>query len=39
MFDLDPEGLETRCPTGRKRTTKGHFSTKGNQLGALDGWP
>ena len=29
MFDLDPEGLETRCPTGKKRTTKGHFSTKG----------
>jgi len=38
MFDLDPEGLETRCPTGRKRTTKGHFSIKGtNWVHSMDG--
>ena len=38
MFDLDPEGLETRCPTGKKRTTKGHFSTKGtNWVHSMDG--
>lgn len=29
MFDLDPEGLEARCPTVKKGKTKGHFSTKG----------
>ena len=29
MFDLDPEGLEARCPTVKKEKTKGHFSTKG----------
>ena len=38
MFDLDLEGLETRCPTGKKRTTKGHFSTKGtNWVHWMDG--
>ena len=38
MFDLDPEGLEARCPTMKKGKTKGHFSTKGtNWVHSMDG--
>ena len=38
MFDLDPEGLEARCPTVKKGKTKGHFSTKGtNWVHSMDG--
>ena len=38
MFDLDPEGLEARCPTVKKAKTKGHFSTKGtNWVHSMNG--
>ena len=40
MFELDPEGLESRCPKAivKKRTTEGHFSTKGtNWVHSMDG--
>ena len=38
MFNLDPEGLEARCPTVKKGKTKGHFSTKGtNWVHSMDG--
>ena len=38
MFDLDPEGLESRCPTVKKGKAKGHFSTKGtNWVHSMDG--
>ena len=29
MFDLDEEGLATRCPVRKKGRAKGHFTTKG----------
>ena len=29
MYDIDPEGLEARCPVGKKKGEKGHFVTKG----------
>ena len=38
MFNLDPEGLEARCPTVKKGKTKGHSSTKGtNWVHSMDG--
>jgi len=37
MFDLDPKGLEARCPTVKKGKTKGHFSTNGtNWVHSMD---
>jgi hypothetical protein len=38
MCDLDPEGLEARAVGGKKKRTKGHFTTKGpNFVHSVDG--
>ena len=38
MYDIDPEGLEARCPVGKKKREKGHFVTKGtNWVHSMDG--
>jgi hypothetical protein len=38
MYDLDPEGLESRQPMKRQRREKGHFVTKGTDwVHSMDG--
>lgn len=38
MFDLDPDGLASRCPTKRNKKVQGQFATKGvNWVHSMEG--